>query len=108
MWLFAKNGFFSIVKDKNNPDNLLVRARVKGDIEQYWPNAKVEMTEDADYLYRTSLPIGSVRERVGAIVGGIDYPNFKAAASDTRRRGIYYHRVWMQMLFMQDDLREKP
>jgi hypothetical protein len=54
MWLFAKHGFFSIVEHRADPRNLLVRARVKGDIEHYFPDAKVTQTDDADYLYRAA------------------------------------------------------
>jgi hypothetical protein len=34
MWLFCEKGFVSIVVDRDDPDRLLVRARVKGDIER--------------------------------------------------------------------------
>src|SRR5215831_4091688 len=58
MWLFAKHGFFSIVEHRADPRNLLVRARVKGDIEHYFLDAKVTQTDAADYLYRAAETAG--------------------------------------------------
>jgi hypothetical protein len=41
MWLVLENSFLSIVQDKDNSERLLVRARIKGDIENVFPNANV-------------------------------------------------------------------
>jgi hypothetical protein len=38
--------FLSIVADLDNPDNLLVRARIRGDIERLFPEADVIHTPD--------------------------------------------------------------
>ena len=50
MWLFTKQSFLSIVHHRDQPDMLVVRARVKGDIERYFAGASVIRTNDADYL----------------------------------------------------------
>ena len=73
MWLFTQRGFFSIVAHRDDPDFLIVRARVKGDIENYWPQAKVSETPNADYLFRAVLPKEVVAERIGKIVSTLDY-----------------------------------
>jgi hypothetical protein len=54
MWIFAQEGFLSIVKDLRS-DRLLVRGRFKGDIEALFPGVVVEETEQSDYRYRTRL-----------------------------------------------------
>ena len=43
MWIVLNNSFLSIVKNRNNDDELLVRARVKGDIEKIFSNADVSL-----------------------------------------------------------------
>ena len=41
MWIQFNNAFLSIVENRNNKLELLVRARVKGDIEKIFPDADV-------------------------------------------------------------------
>ena len=33
MWIFTTKGFFSVVQDKNDHDKVVIRSRVKKDIE---------------------------------------------------------------------------
>ena len=46
------NAFLSIVENRNNKDELLVRARIEGDIERVFPEANSFQDEQADYKYR--------------------------------------------------------
>jgi hypothetical protein len=63
MWVFVREGYVSIVEDRLNPDILIVRARIKGDIEAVWPDAEVIHTPVlADYAFRARLK----REEVAA------------------------------------------
>lgn len=99
MWLFSQRGFFSITSvDKNT---LLVRARVQGDIEKYWPNAKVQRTPDRDYLYRAEIPRKEVADVVLKIVEDINYGNFKNSIYDRHRRSPFYSDVWETMFMLQ-------
>lgn len=102
MWLFSKDGFFSIVEHTDNSNLLLVRSRIKGDIEKYWP---VEVKEGAgsDYRFRSVLPRAEVSDRIAKIVHDIDYPDFKASVEDNRRLSWYF-QVWDVMATMQDHL----
>jgi len=84
MWVFTKEGFLSIVQDKNDPDTLVVRSRFAGHIKALFPSAKVLKTPQVDYLYRAFLPRRLVAERLAAAVGEIGYPNFKNAIADNR------------------------
>ena len=66
MWVIMNKAYFSIVENKNNQEELLVRARVAGDIERVFPDAEVLKNTGADYLYRASIsksasaPVNSV------------------------------------------------
>ena len=53
MWIVLNKSFLSIVKNRNNNSELLVRARVKGDIEKVFENADVFEDMNADYRYRS-------------------------------------------------------
>lgn len=103
MWVFTSRGFFSIVADRNEPRNLLVRARVKGDIESYWPEADVTKTPDADYLFRASIPRKKVATVIAEELETIAYDAFKPSVED-KRRGEYYLAVWNIMFGLQADM----
>ena len=100
MWIFSKDGFLSIVEHRNNPNMLVVRARVEGDIERYWPEQRIWITPDADYLYRAVI----TKERAAAVlwkmVKEIDYDKFKPAVTD-HRRSRWYLKVWEILDHMQ-------
>ncbi len=54
MWTFNKDGFFSAVEHRDNPDQLMVRARCREDIQRLAGKlaAEVVHTPEADYAYR--------------------------------------------------------
>jgi hypothetical protein len=79
MWIFLNNAFLSIVSDKDNSDNLLVRARYHGDIRRIFPRAKVAITPEADYRYRARVPRTLVAEKIASQIAGIDLRTSKAA-----------------------------
>lgn len=106
MWLFSQNGMFSIVADSHSDEHLIVRSRVKGDIEKYWPYAVVERRDDADYLYRAPVPKAAVAEVVAAMVNDINYGNFKDSIRE-RRRVPFYLRVWEAMIDMQETFKDE-
>lgn len=103
MWLFAKEGFLSIIQPPGEKDDkfLLVRGRAKGDIEHYFPEAKVGFTPHRDYRWRALIPRIRVRDVVAKMVFNIDYDNYKDSISDRRRRE-WYSKVWSDMMDMQD------
>jgi hypothetical protein len=79
MWLFARRGFVSIVKDRRDPLRFLVRARFNGDLTALFPGAKVSVTPDADYRFRASIPRADVAGHLTRHLLEIDYDNFKNA-----------------------------
>lgn len=112
MWLFTKKSFLSIVQHRDKPGVLLVRARVKGDIERYFPEAVVEEGTGTDYQFRAFLPREEVQKVVGDVVRDIDYDNYKANIEDHERRAPWYHQIWhvmwrMQGVFLREPRRKK-
>ena len=55
MWIVLNNSFLSIVKNRNNENELLVRSRLKGDIEKVFSNAETFEDINADYKYRSYI-----------------------------------------------------
>ena len=105
MWIIAKHGFLSIVQHDDDPDMLLVRGRVEGDIEYYFPEAEVTRNDKADYLYRATIDRGAVEDAIARAVYAIDYRAVKPAIAD-KRRTMAYLAVWQELEDMQEDLKE--
>src|ERR1044072_1036726 len=93
MWIFAQSAFLSIVEDKEDDDLLLVRARVKGDIEKHFRDAIVFNTPDHDYAYRARLSREEVADVVARVLLDIKYCNYKQSVQDQRRSG-FYAQIW--------------
>ena len=53
MWIIMNDAFLSVVQNIYDEDELLVRARVEGDIERVFSNAEVFADEGSDYKYRS-------------------------------------------------------
>ncbi len=110
MWIFSKEGFFSIVADTTSRGNVLVRARFPGDLEKLLAAVGVEAagrikkTPKSDYKYRMSVPKSVVADYLLKAADGIDYPNFKNAVlgDDFGNRSAAYHSVWSAMRAAQE------
>lgn len=101
MWICLNNAFLSIVEQQQPDENLLVRARRKGDIERVFPGAKVERTVGRDYLYRTLVGREQVALAIADQVRGINYPNFKNSVSDHKLHNAY-SGFWSIMARVQE------
>lgn len=55
MWIFTKQGFLSIKQHNDDPEKLLIRARVNGDLQKIFPGCKVIANTGTDYKYRTTV-----------------------------------------------------
>lgn len=110
MWVFLSDSFLSIVVDKQSAqDNLLVRARRKGDIERVFPLAKVSASPSRDYRFRASINRQSVAEAIGNEVSVIGYSNFKdSVPKKDHERHDAYLRVWSTMEAFQRPRRKGP
>lgn len=102
MWIFMNDSFVSIVEDKTDPANLMVRARRKGDIENAFPGHRGRFLQRSDYAYRASIPRQEVADFVHVHVTGIGYTNFKdSVPKKDHERHSFYLRVWSVMLCFQ-------
>src|SRR5262245_5493814 len=103
MWIFTPHSFLALKCHWTRPDLLVVRARVKGDIERYFPGARVITDPDADYRYRANLSKHRVASKLFDVVAEIDYLKFKSSVTD-KRRAAFYLDVWDACALMQDAL----
>jgi hypothetical protein len=93
------NSFLSIVEDYDNPERLLVRARIEGDIEAAFPEVdpkSVSFNEGSDYAFRVFLDRNYVSRKIKENVDRIDYDNFKSSVDDEWRERFYMD-VWNVM-----------
>jgi hypothetical protein len=111
MWLFCKQGFFSVVRHSHRPGHLLVRARLRQDIDNLarllaqetgQPCAPL-VTPEADYRYRLEVPREDFARALVKLVEDLDYPNFKLAVHGDPARDRAYGRVWSIMGELQED-----
>ena len=77
MWIIMNDAFLSVVQNIYDEDELLVRARVEGDIERVFPDAEVFADEGSDYKYRSYLNKREVAKVIEWSVLDIDYGNYK-------------------------------
>ena len=89
MWIQFNNAFLSIVENRENTTELLVRARVKGDIEKVFPEADVFEDNNADYKYRAFISKAIVAEKIMLKVTEINYDNFKNSVKEIERKKVY-------------------
>jgi hypothetical protein len=95
MWIVLNNAFLSIVQDPDKPDtdDLLVRGRIRGDIQRVFPDADVIELVNRDYAYRAWIPRKEVANAIRESILGIDYGNFKGSVTEYSRHSVY-SRIW--------------
>ena len=105
MWIFNKDGFFSAVEHRDDPDQLMVRARCREDIERLAKSlgAEVVHTPNADYAYRITVSKAAFADYMRDAVMDLDYSNFKDACAGHGTRSRAYMDVWSAMRRLQED-----
>lgn len=105
MWIVAEKGFYSVVQHKANSNILLVRARVRKDLErlrEYVPYLKVVNDTEglADYKYRAYVIRSDFAKAMRKMILDIDYPNFKSRikARYGYEREFIYFNVWIILM----------
>ena len=102
MWVMLNNSFLSIVENRDNSDELLVRARIKGDIERVFENVAVFEVKPSDYKYRAFIGREDVQKEISKQIKGINYDNFKDSVSQTEvERHNAYIQVWSALQRIQ-------
>lgn len=114
MWILTDTGFLSIVEHRYDPTKLLVRARVKGDLQAF--GAKYEtlfadqltIDEDpnADYRWRTVATREHVADLLRTKVMELDYDSHVKDVAIQRStpneaRATAYYATWNAMYKMQ-------
>lgn len=102
MWIMLSDCFLSIVSKDCARDELLVRARRKGDIEKIFPGAAVRRGGGSDYMYRSIIKKKAVAEAMVGEVNRITYPNFKNSVYDEDLH-LAYMNIWLTMSRLQPD-----
>ncbi|MBW1998606.1 MAG: hypothetical protein JRJ29_11650 [Deltaproteobacteria bacterium] len=104
MWVFTRDGFYSVVHDRYcQPDELMVRSRDKRDLmrlSKKVPLGTVLETKKADYRYRAVIKRSSWAAYLSHEALEIGYDNFKNAvygAGEDEVREIAYMNVWVAM-----------
>lgn len=97
MWIFLNDAFFSVVADRNNPANLMVRARDPVSIPNVFGKDLLVLKDvGSDYRYRVSLPRETVSEAMANKFANIRYDNFKNSVRNNQRQDAYLD-VWHDM-----------
>lgn len=108
MWIFLKNGFYSIVqKPDDGPNYLTVRTRtladaeyirdtLKSDVIPHDPEWEIKHTPANDYPYRLRVSRFALVRLMELEIHSLRYSNFKATQPEVRQR--IYHQVWAVLL----------
>lgn len=105
MWIVTNKSFLSIVQDKQNPDYFVVRARISGDLENFFEGFRINVieTEDSDYRFRVFIHKAIVKSQMMKVINSIDYTNFKDSVKNPERKS-WYTRIWYVMFDVQEKL----
>ncbi len=111
MWVFhPAAGFFSVVADPAKPGRLVVRARVRQDLDdlraRFLPKlTRTQETRHRDYWYRAWCSPAEWAAAVGRMAATITYTNFKSEVLQRQgpARERIYHRVWALILELDRD-----
>ena len=106
MWVLSTRGFFSVVADDADPSRVLVRARVREDLDrlgELLPQLEPWHDPTADYAWRALVDRSEWGRVLGVIADEIDYRNFKSAVADRQgeTRAEVYARVWAELRGLQ-------
>ena len=106
MWIVTTQGFYSVVADRDDPDRVLVRARVREDLEalkRQIPDLEIFEDRDADYRWRARVSREDWSHAAAQLAREIDYPNFKneVAKRQGHERAGVYGRVWSELFGLQ-------
>lgn len=112
MWIFTLDGFFSTVQDKDDAGRIMVRSRIKEDLENMLARLDSQETEilawvGADYAFRVFIPRAEWRRYLETMSDDLDYTNFKNAAvsHDDYARSQAYYDIWRRLYDWQEKSR---
>ena len=105
MWIFALEGFVSIVAVRGRTDRLMIRGRLQEDVE-HWRDlvgeGELKHTSNADYAWRFTARRMAVAKALAQLARKVSYDNFKGAVGHTNpERARAYMAVWAAMRQLQ-------
>jgi hypothetical protein len=106
MWIFTKDSFLSIAREKGDR-RLMVRARFAEDILLVYPHAKIVATPDRDYPFRAYMTPKAAAKGMAEEVESIYYAKFKPEVKQSKRHTAYMD-VWSVMYDWQTSVTGKP
>lgn len=113
MWiLHPQGGFLSAVQHNSDTNVIVVRARIKSDLEELARKAGVHITggrSDTDYPWRVMVERGEWSQYVEELAEAINYGNFKTRVGQVNTPAInghdradIYSRVWGALLDLEN------
>lgn len=105
MWIAMNDSFISIVEDRNDPDQLVVRSRLLGDLLAVFPEYEhcVIVSDDSDYRFRLFIPRSEVMDAISLKIAHIEYDNFKNSIPKRQPwRYSAYMKIWGIMMSLQE------
>jgi len=104
MWVAMNDSFVSIVEDKDDVDVVVVRARVREDLEAFFDAAPISPSiieaTDSDYRFRVFASKNDVAMTLFYRIKDIDYTNFKNSVDQSWRHRAYT-KIWSIMYEVQ-------
>ena len=106
MWVMTTQGFYSAVAHRDEPENVIVRARTRDDIEalrEQIPDIEPFEDPSADYRHRAIVSKAEWVAALADLAAEIDYDNFKNAVARAQgaERSHVYGAVWSTLLPLQ-------
>jgi hypothetical protein len=106
MWLLTTQGFYSVVAHRDDPDQLLVRARTREDIEalrEQIPGIESFVDRSADYRHRAIVSRAEWVAALAQLVADLDYDNCKSAVAERQgpERAALYGVLWRELRRLQ-------
>jgi len=110
MWIFTKDGFFSVVQKPHQRKNnmVTVRGRDKKDLQRFIKAAGLQPStlidnEGTDYEFRVEVDKDTWKIYLDGLVDGINYDNFKHEVQlNNAERARVYMDVWSALLKIAD------
>lgn len=103
MWILLNNSFISVVENRKNSNELIIRSRAEKDLLHLFPEEKIIKNFTADYRYRCVVNREILYKKLKSLVENINYDNFKNSIDprDKKRHNIYYD-CWKKLRQLQE------
>ena len=79
MWLYTTIGFFSVVAHREDPDTILIRARVREDLDslrrRHLPDLEIAPTANGPYAFEALVSRDEWEHAAQQLARAVDYPD---------------------------------